>query len=173
MNNKLIRCISKLISSSTIFTKAHYNMGLIIFLYIYISLQAFIRAWRATCDFRGNSRLLIPGGTFYLAEVVFEGPCNGPSPKVVQIIGTLLASTDPSDFSSSAWILFESIVGLIVTGRGTIDGQGPAVWKYSDCNNNNNCSPLASVSSNLIVITHLIMLLKILNDITLNRFLDL
>jgi len=106
--------------------------------------QAFIRAWRATCDFRGNSRLLIPGGTFYLAEVVFEGPCNGPSPKVVQIIGTLLASTEPSDFSSSAWILFESIVGLIVTGRGTIDGQGPAVWKYSDCNNNNNCSPLAS-----------------------------
>ncbi|XP_040999905.1 exopolygalacturonase-like [Juglans microcarpa x Juglans regia] len=106
--------------------------------------QSFVRAWRAACDFKGRSRLLIPGGTFLLSEIVFAGPCSGPDPKIVQVIGTVKATTDVSEYSSSEWVLFESINGLVITGRGTFDGQGDAVWKYNDCRGNSNCVQLPS-----------------------------
>ncbi|KAB1213940.1 hypothetical protein CJ030_MR5G017203 [Morella rubra] len=106
--------------------------------------EPFIRAWRATCDFKGSSRLLIPGGTFLISQVVFGGPCNGPTPKIVQVSGTVKATTDVSEYSSAEWVLFEAITGLIVTGSGTFDGQGGAVWKYNDCKGNNNCVQLPS-----------------------------
>lgn len=109
-------------------------------------MQSFVRAWRAACDFKGRSRLLIPGGTFLLSEIVFAGPCSGPAPKIVQVIGTVKATTDVSEYSSSEWVLFESINGLVISGRGTFDGQGAAVWKYNDCHGNNNCVQLPSVS---------------------------
>lgn len=116
-------------------------MGLIIY-----PLQPFIRAWRAACDFNGKSRLVIPGGTFILSQVVFGGPCSGPAPKIVQVIGNLKATTDISEYSSPEWILFESITGLVITGKGTFDGRGDAVWEYNDCKNNQNCVQLPSVS---------------------------
>merc|ERR1712071_444982 len=90
----------------------------------------FMRAWRAACDFKGNSRLLIPGGVFLLSQIVFAGPCSGPGPIIVQVVGTLKATTDPSEYVSPEWILFESVTGLVVTGSGTLNGQGEFDWKY-------------------------------------------
>ncbi|KAF5465442.1 hypothetical protein F2P56_015452 [Juglans regia] len=107
------------------------------------STQPFKRAWRAACGFKGRSRLLIPGGAFLLSEIVFAGPCSGPSPTIVQVIGTLKATTDIREYSSSEWVLFQSINGLVITGSGTFDGQGGAVWKY-DCKGNKNCVQLPS-----------------------------
>ena len=114
----------------------------------YISLQAFIQAWRAACDFKGPSRLLIPGGSFLISQVVFGGPCGGTTPKVVQILGTLKGSTDISEYPEAYWIVFESIVGLVVTGsgKGILDGQGDSVWKYNDCSHSSSCQPLPAVS---------------------------
>ncbi|KAF3950367.1 hypothetical protein ACB098_02G051800 [Castanea mollissima] len=108
--------------------------------------QAFIKAWRAACDFKGPSRLLIPAGSFLLSQVTFGGPCGGTTPKIVQILGTLKGSTDISEYPEAYWIVFESIVGLVVTGsgKGTLDGQGDSVWKYNDCSHSSNCQPLPS-----------------------------
>lgn len=111
------------------------------------NLQPFKRAWRAACGFKGRSRLLIPGGAFLLSQIVFAGPCSGPSPTIVQVMGTLKATTDIREYSSSEWVLFQSINGLVITGSGTFDGQGGAAWKYNDCKSNKrHCVQLPSVS---------------------------
>jgi galacturan 1,4-alpha-galacturonidase len=34
-------------------------------------------------------------------------------------------------YEEDFWILFENINGFLVTGTGTVDGQGNAVWKYN------------------------------------------
>lgn len=142
--------------------KVHYIMDLIMITHICIPLQAFIKAWRAACDFKGPSRLLIPAGSFLLSQVTFGGPCGGTTPKIVQILGTLKGSTDISEYPEAYWILFESIVGLVVTGsgKGTLDGQGDSVWKYNDCSHSSNCQPLPSVSFCTIFCDHLLLLNK-------------
>jgi galacturan 1,4-alpha-galacturonidase len=106
--------------------------------------QAFMKAWVAACHWKGKARLVVPKGDFLLGQVIFGGPCNGPTPIVVQIMGTLKAVTDLSEYSSAEWVTFESINGLVVMGGGTFDGQGAEVWKYNDCHSNNNCQLLAS-----------------------------
>nr|TKR75456.1 exopolygalacturonase-like [Populus alba] len=82
--------------------------------------------------YRGTARLLIPMGTFLIGATIFQGPCLGPVPIKVQIAGILKAVADPSMYEEDFWILFENINGLLVTGTGTVDGQGNAVWKYND-----------------------------------------
>ena len=109
-------------------------------------LQSFIRAWRAACNYRGTARLLIPMGTFLIGATIFQGPCLGPVPIKVQIAGTLKAVPDPSMYEEDFWILFENINGLLVTGTGTVDGQGNAVWKYND-----GGSRFPSVSNKIIL----------------------
>nr|TKS06591.1 hypothetical protein D5086_0000122290 [Populus alba] len=97
------------------------------------SALSFIRAWRAACNYRGTARLLIPMATFLIGATIFQGPCLGPVPIKVQIAGTLKAVADPSmyeeRFSGSC---LKTSNGLLVTGTGTVDGQGNAVWKYND-----------------------------------------
>lgn len=92
---------------------------------------------------------MVPQGVFTLAETVFQGPCKGPPPTTVtvQIHGNLKAVGDPSEYSDKYWISFEHVSGLVLTGSGTIDGSGPDVWKYNDCQGNSNCGLLPSVSS--------------------------
>ncbi|KAJ6355810.1 hypothetical protein OIU78_004022 [Salix suchowensis] len=92
---------------------------------------SFIRAWKAACNYRGKARLLFPKGTFLTGATIFQGPCLGPAPIKVQIAGTLRAVPDPSMYEEDFWISFENINGLLVTGTGTVDGQGNAVWKYN------------------------------------------
>ncbi|KAB5537367.1 hypothetical protein DKX38_014900 [Salix brachista] len=92
---------------------------------------SFIRAWKAACNYRGKARLLVPKGTFLTGATIFQGPCLGPAPIKVQIAGTLRAVPDPSMYEEDFWISFENINGLLVTGTGTVDGQGNAVWKYN------------------------------------------
>lgn len=110
-------------------------------------VQAFIQAWRATCDFNGKAMLLIPPGNYILGETIFQGPCQGPAPVIVRLEGTLLALNDLSAYPEKGWISFDEINGLLLTGRGTIDGQGQNMWKYNDCNENPSCSKLPAVSS--------------------------
>ncbi|WVZ91795.1 hypothetical protein U9M48_037921 [Paspalum notatum var. saurae] len=87
------------------------------------STAAFLSAWRAACDSTsGHATLRIPRGTFAVGAVEFQGPCvNGGAPAVV-IEGVL----QPCAFhrSDDAWITFRGLNGLLVTGDGTLDGQG-------------------------------------------------
>lgn len=92
--------------------------------------------------------MFIPLGVYLMGPVIFQGPCSSPYPIVVQIKGTLLAQTDLSLYTSEEWIMFENINGLIVIGGGTLDGQGQSVWKYSDCDVNDDCQRMPMVSIN-------------------------
>ncbi|KAF8387723.1 hypothetical protein HHK36_026377 [Tetracentron sinense] len=104
--------------------------------------QPLMKAWIAACHWRGNARLVIPLGRYLTGPVTFAGPCSNPTPIVVQVMGTVIASTDISEYSSAEWVTFEHLNGLVVTGGGTFDGQGAAVWKYNDCHNHANCQLL-------------------------------
>jgi galacturan 1,4-alpha-galacturonidase len=59
---------------------------------------------------------------------------------VVQLQGNLIASTDISEFASPEWITFEYVSNVVLIGAGgTINGQGPSVWKNNDCKTNSDC----------------------------------
>ncbi|XP_060191221.1 exopolygalacturonase-like [Lycium barbarum] len=104
-----------------------------------ISTQAFMRAWRAACDFNGRARVFVPPGVYTLGETSFAGPCKGTHPIILQIAGTLKAVPDVSEYSNFAWISFDSINGVIITGGGTLDAQGKSVWQFNDCKTNPDC----------------------------------
>ncbi|KAI3469344.1 hypothetical protein Pfo_026007, partial [Paulownia fortunei] len=103
---------------------------------------AFIRAWQAACNFNGNARLLIPPGVYKLGEIIFQGPCKSQTPITVLLQGALQAVSDISAYSGKGWISLDEVNGLILTGGGTIDGQGQAVWQYNDCKTNPDCTHL-------------------------------
>ncbi|KAK8468064.1 hypothetical protein PHAVU_007G218300 [Phaseolus vulgaris] len=74
---------------------------------------------------------------------MFAGPCNSPKPITVEVIGTVVANTNPSQYVSPEWFTFQDIDGLVLTGTGVFDGQGAAMWPLNDCKKNkNNCAPL-------------------------------
>lgn len=106
--------------------------------------QAFVRAWLAACHSYNPATLFVPPGVvFILGETAFHGPCKNPVTFVVQ--GTLQALANVSAYSGDGWISFEDVIGLTLTGGGTFDGQGQAVWQYNDCKNNADCVHLPSV----------------------------
>lgn len=110
------------------------------------STQAFIRAWNAACMSNTQATLLIPPGIYLLGEIVFQGPCKSQLPITVLLQGTLQAVSDASAYSGDGWISFEQVNGLVVTGGGTIDGRGQALWQYNDCKTNPSCILLPAVS---------------------------
>ncbi|KAL9161286.1 hypothetical protein ABFS82_07G011300 [Erythranthe guttata] len=103
------------------------------------STQAFMKAWAAACNFNGNARLLIPPGVYKLSETIFQGPCKSPTPITIFLQGTLQAVSDISAYPDKGWLSLDTINGVILTGGGTIDGQGQAVWPYNDCKTNPDC----------------------------------
>ncbi|XP_019424932.1 PREDICTED: exopolygalacturonase-like [Lupinus angustifolius] len=96
--------------------------------------QAFMDAWRATCKSPGQNRLLIPQGRFLVSSMFFAGPCMSPKPITIQVVGTVLATTDISEYENGEWLMFEDIAGLKLIGGGTFDGQGQDSWSQTeDC----------------------------------------
>ncbi|KAG8389516.1 hypothetical protein BUALT_Bualt02G0237500 [Buddleja alternifolia] len=92
---------------------------------------AFIKAWRAACDSEGLAKVVIPPGTYMAGEVVFSGPCKAQAPITIEIQGNLSANTDPSSYTQGAWIMVERVENVVVTGGGTINGNGKESWKYA------------------------------------------
>ncbi|OIW13718.1 hypothetical protein TanjilG_08060 [Lupinus angustifolius] len=98
------------------------------------STQAFMNAWRIACKSPGQNKLLIPQGRFLVSSMYFAGPCMAPLPITVQVVGTVLATTDISDYENVEWLMFEDIDGLNLIGGGTFDGQGHNSWsRVVDC----------------------------------------
>ncbi|CAH9081586.1 unnamed protein product [Cuscuta europaea] len=110
------------------------------------SAMAMIRAWNAACKSTEAARVVIPKGTFKAGEVIFQGPCTAPSPIVIEIQGTVEASTDLSDFSSNYWFEVEHVQGVEVTGGGTLNGRGEEVWRFADSGEKIKNAPLLPVS---------------------------
>lgn len=115
-----------------------------------VSTQAFVKAWRAACDFNGLGRVFVPAGDYTIGEAIFQGPCVNRNP-VFTLAGNLKAVPDVSEYTGQGWITFDTIDGLVITGGGTIDGQGAQVWQYNDCKTNSDCVHLpASIRFNSV-----------------------
>lgn len=111
-------------------------------------MQAFRAAWGEACrNSTTQAKVLIPAGTFRAAQTMFAGPCTSPKPIIVEVIGTVKANTDPSEYVTPEWFSFLDIDGLVLTGNGVFDGQGAASWPYNDCaKTKGDCAPLPAVS---------------------------
>lgn len=111
-------------------------------------MQAFQLAWQATCHAEGQNRLYIPAGRFLVSTIYFEGPCLAPNPITIQVVGTVLASNDFSDYVNGEWLMFQKINGLKIIGGGVFDGQGQQSWNYvENCETSKqNCQRMPSVS---------------------------
>ncbi|GJN15534.1 hypothetical protein PR202_gb02455 [Eleusine coracana subsp. coracana] len=94
--------------------------------------DAFLAAWRAACGSTGgggNATLLFPNGTFAVGAVEFAGPCRNVGFLAVVIDGVLQpGGCRLSD--DDAWITFSGVNNLVVTGAGTLDGQGDQSDKW-------------------------------------------
>ncbi|TKY54175.1 Polygalacturonase protein [Spatholobus suberectus] len=95
--------------------------------------QAFMDAWKKVChESFGPTRLLVPPGKYLLSPMFFTGPCNASSPITFQVQGTVLASTDLSEYVNEDWLRFEKNNGLKIIGGGIFDGQGQESWKHAE-----------------------------------------
>lgn len=65
-----------------------------------------------------------------MSDVIFKGPCKGKT--VFFNNGILLAPVHAKHIKQDAWINFQYIDYLVVTGHGTIDGQGSRSWSSSN-----------------------------------------
>ncbi|KAJ4839196.1 hypothetical protein Tsubulata_023145 [Turnera subulata] len=106
------------------------------------NVEAFMQTWIAACGSSAPAKVVVPAGTFLLGPAVFQGPCKVPITFEVQ--GVVKATTDVTEYTEEEWILFEIVDGLTLNGKGTFDGQGDAVWKYNDCQQNKDCIRLPS-----------------------------
>lgn len=111
--------------------------------------MALIKTWVAACGSGGAAKVLIPRGNFVAGEVVFAGPCNATKSITIEIQGNLLAYSDLSSYTQSAWVQIERVDNVIVTGGGTINGRGSAVWKYSTGSNQGARLPVSVIFSSV------------------------
>ncbi|XP_020594547.1 exopolygalacturonase-like, partial [Phalaenopsis equestris] len=106
------------------------------------SAKAFQKAWDDACGWEGlKPKVLIPEGRFLVGSLVFQGPCKGRK-VVVQVKGYVVSQADLNAYKTHDWISFRYINGLLVTGKGTFDGQGAYAWPHNNCRSNKKCRPL-------------------------------
>ncbi|WVZ62407.1 hypothetical protein U9M48_012163 [Paspalum notatum var. saurae] len=95
--------------------------------------KALAKAWAEACSSLQPAIVIIPKGRRYLTKhVTFSGPCR--SSIMLMIEGTLMAPPQGSHWSKKTnrhWILFNGVIGLTVTGGGTVDGNGRLWWQKS------------------------------------------
>ncbi|KAE8734260.1 putative Pectin lyase superfamily protein [Hibiscus syriacus] len=89
----------------------------------------FIRAFKEACNHAGKAMLLIPKGEFVLGSTLFSGPCSAAPPLMVSVVGTIIAQANTKPAEDADWINFNSIDGLIISGKGVFNGKGETVWK--------------------------------------------
>ncbi|KAI4331022.1 hypothetical protein MLD38_029252 [Melastoma candidum] len=102
--------------------------------------QALATAWKEACASPGLSKLVIPGGTYRLGEVVLSGPCKGPV--VLQVDATLVAPVNHNEIKGGGWVTVQNVDQFTLTGSGTFDGQGQYAWTKNDCSKTWNCLSL-------------------------------
>ncbi|KAK6941026.1 Glycoside hydrolase, family 28 [Dillenia turbinata] len=104
---------------------------------------SFTNAWNRANEAQGAAKVLIPEGNYLVGPVVFQRPKKSSSPTTVEVQGTVKASTDMSKFANCGWFIIEDVDGLIITGEGSLDGQGQKNWKLpKPCGSENDCTSL-------------------------------
>ncbi|KAJ4980716.1 hypothetical protein NE237_031553 [Protea cynaroides] len=104
--------------------------------------KALVSAWNDSCaSVEPTSTVLISRGTYLLGPVILSGPCKSSSIEF-QLQGLVRAPPDPALFKTDAWVLFENVKGLKVSGGGILDGQGQRAWTSNNCSANPNCKEL-------------------------------
>ncbi|KAL7139972.1 hypothetical protein ABFS83_09G089000 [Erythranthe nasuta] len=101
--------------------------------------QAFLSAWRGACDGRARGTTpavyVPPNRTFLLNPLTFNGPCR--TRMYFLISGTIIAPIKTSSAwmgkQRHVWILFSNVNGLIVKGKGVVNGQGSSWWPKTLC----------------------------------------
>jgi galacturan 1,4-alpha-galacturonidase len=88
-----------------------------------------MEAWTLACAATGSATLLIPTGDYLVGPLGFTGPCKGDI--TIQVEGTLLGSNDLAKYKAS-WIEVTRVNNIVITGSGTLDGQGKSVYT-KDC----------------------------------------
>ncbi|KAL6850075.1 hypothetical protein ACP4OV_020702 [Aristida adscensionis] len=104
------------------------------------STKAINEAFTSACDKEGEQKILIPKGDYLTGPINMTGPCKASS-LTINLEGNLLASTDLALFKSN-WIEIMRIKNLAIVGKGTLDGQGPAVWSKNSCQQKYDCKIL-------------------------------
>ena len=108
------------------------------------STKALNDAWAAACGKEGAQTLMIPKGDYLAGPLNFTGPCKGSV--TIQLDGNLLGTTDLSQYKGN-WIEIEHVDNLVITGKGTLDGQGKQVWDNNKCAQKYDCKILPNVST--------------------------
>uniref|UniRef100_A0A0D9WS31 Exopolygalacturonase n=1 Tax=Leersia perrieri TaxID=77586 RepID=A0A0D9WS31_9ORYZ len=103
------------------------------------STKAVMEAWKSACEGAGKQTIVIPKGDFVTGPLDFTGPCKGDV--TIQLDGNLLGSNDLKKYKGN-WIEVRKVDNLVITGKGTLDGQGPGVWSKNSCSKNYNCKIL-------------------------------
>ncbi|XP_074570438.1 exopolygalacturonase-like [Curcuma longa] len=107
--------------------------------------QAFTAAWKKACASSGQTKVLVPAGTYFLNPIEFNGPCKDVNDLIFQIHGTLKASTDLNKYANGhGWVMFGWLDHLTLTGGGTFDAQGEVSWPFNNCPRQKHCNPLPS-----------------------------
>ncbi|GMY31970.1 sodium/hydrogen exchanger 4 [Fagus crenata] len=103
--------------------------------------KVFENVFQKACQSEGMNVVLIPQGTYLLYPIILKGPCKGQVE--FQIKGTLKASTDKAHtINVNHWITFQYIDQLVLSGGGTLDGQGTSAWDDNTCSKDPNCKSL-------------------------------
>ncbi|PUZ56444.1 hypothetical protein GQ55_5G302200 [Panicum hallii var. hallii] len=92
------------------------------------STKALQDAWTSACRVTGRATVLIPKGDYLVGPLNFSGPCKAAI--TIQLDGTLLGSNDLAKYKAS-WIEVSHVENIVITGPGTLDGQGTAVYPKS------------------------------------------
>lgn len=95
--------------------------------------------------------MLIPKGTYPLADTSLKGPCK--SSVEVQVEGTLQAPPHTQPSGDKGWVMFEYLDKFTLSGTGVFDGLGKAGWEKNDCHLKKICTKLPMVISIRILIT--------------------
>ena len=87
--------------------------------------QALQDAWTSACRATGSATVLIPKGDYLVGPLNFSGPCKAAI--TIQLDGTLLGSNDLAKYKAS-WIEVWHVENIVISGPGTLDGQGTTVY---------------------------------------------
>ncbi|CAI0376027.1 unnamed protein product [Linum tenue] len=88
--------------------------------------QAFLKAFADACASPIAAFVVIPDGTYQIGVVNVKGPCKAPVE--IQLQGILKA---PVNTPGDAWFTFGYIDHFSITGCGTFDGMGSAIYGKS------------------------------------------
>ncbi|CAO2044937.1 unnamed protein product [Urochloa humidicola] len=103
------------------------------------STPAILKAWKHACEATGTQKIVIPAGNYLTGAIELKGPCK--SSIIIRLDGNLLGTGDLSAYKKN-WIEVQNVDNFQINGHGTIDGQGPLVWKSNECQKSYNCKIL-------------------------------